>query len=823
MTIRKKLLLLILAIVFLISGMGSLSFRRMYFNLNRQLNNTGLSFIRRAASEVNLFLDRYSVMVSEMSTFFAILEQENALKNDATPPGYDIAVVESYLNRLYESSKNKGVVNVFLVMADNGWLLDSKYWVGGYQKDFRSTPWHQKALEQDGPSFSEPYFDVITNQVAFNVLSPVYRTDGSLLGLLGVVVRMDDIRELLRSQHLGTATEGFPIFIHKNGDLLNSLPNRTEKMWDMRSDEASYRLPQNILVSSDYIPESLATVGKKMILGEVGYQNLEMDGTNWRIFFAPTEINLIIGYLFPQTLLQNQQNQLVLFSLFSTFITIGLILLVFIPMAKNLQQIVDKIRRTANNITELFSSQASLNADGGNANLVTQEERKEREQHGKLNSLPASLKLMQEEVREQMKAATLIEFKEILGGIDTTLNVIYEQQHEILNYIKEILSVNQNLKGTNRQLLKRELVWASMLEITQSISVSSNFNEALEEVAEAVRTMSRAYGVGVVLVNNGQMKTLTLSGYAKESGGQETPVRLGKVFLVLRAVKTRSAQWIEDIQADPEFSATDTAVISEIELPLIHSGEMLGVLVLSFDTKYPYDDEFLSILLPIGSSLAGHLATWQAHKEIRASYEYLIQKFQDVADIYHHETASHLLRVSRFSGMAAAWLGCTRQEQDDIMVFSRVHDLGKIRVPIEIIMKPGPLDAAEIEIMKMHTVWGAELIGEAEWLRTAYNICIGHHERWDGSGYPNNLAGSAIPLEGRIVNLADIYDALRSVRSYKNAITHEKVVEIILKGDGRTRPEHFDPDLLAFFRSSHEEIGRMFDEITESEITESQG
>ena len=817
MTVSKKLFLLILSIVFLISGMGTLSFRRMYFDLNRQLNNTGLSFIRRAASEVNLFLDRYSVMVFEMSTFFAILEQENALKNDDAPSGYDVAVVESYLNRLYESSKNEGVVNVFLVMADNGWLLDSKYWIGGYQKDFRGTPWHQKALEQNGPSFSEPYFDVITNQVAFNVLSPVHRTDGSLLGLLGVVVRMDDIRELLRSQHLGVAAEGFHIFIHKNGDLLSSLPNRTEKMWDMRSDEASYRLPQNILVSSDYIPESLAAVGKKMILGEVGYQDLEMDDTDWRLFFAPTETNLIIGYLFPQTLLQAQRNQLVLFSFFSTFSTIGLILLVFIPMAKNLQQIVDKVRHTSNNIMELFRFQSSQNTEGETPSFTAWEEREEREQYGKLISLPVSLQLMQEEIRDQIKAATFIEFREILGGIETTLNVIYEQQHEMVEYIKEILSVNQNLKGANLQLLKRELVWASMLEITQSISVTSNFNEALEEVAEAVRSMSRAYGVGVVLVNNGQMKILTLSGYAQEGGGQEAPIRLGKVFLVLRAVKTRSTQWIEDVRDDPEFAATGSAVISEIELPLIHSGQMLGVLVLSFDTKYPYDDEFLSILLPIGSSLAGHLATWQAHKEIRASYEYLVQKFQDVADIYHHETASHLLRVSRFSGMAAAWMGCTRQEQDDIVVFSRVHDLGKIRVPIEIIMKPAPLDDAEIEIMKMHTVWGAELIGEAEWLHTAYNICMGHHERWDGTGYPHKLAGSAIPLEGRVVNLADIYDALRSVRSYKKAFTHDKVVEIILKGDGRTRPEHFDPDLLAFFRSNHEEIGRMFDETKESQ------
>jgi HD-GYP domain-containing protein (c-di-GMP phosphodiesterase class II) len=94
----------------------------------------------------------------------------------------------------------------------------------------------------------------------------------------------------------------------------------------------------------------------------------------------------------------------------------------------------------------------------------------------------------------------------------------------------------------------------------------------------------------------------------------------------------------------------------------------------------------------------------------------------------------------------------------------------------------------------------------------ARNICLCHHEKWDGSGYPQGLQGAAIPIEGRIVSLVDIYDALRSPRSYKEGYSHQESVTIILDGDGRTLPEHFDPNLWEFFRRNHEEMRRIYDE-----------
>ena len=150
-------------------------------------------------------------------------------------------------------------------------------------------------------------------------------------------------------------------------------------------------------------------------------------------------------------------------------------------------------------------------------------------------------------------------------------------------------------------------------------------------------------------------------------------------------------------------------------------------------------------------------------------------------------------------------------EVDDLIIFARLHDMGKIKVPLEILMKEGPLTGEEYEIVKNHTTWGAEIVGDASWLVPARNICLTHHEKWDGSGYPNGLKGHEIPIEGAIVAMADIYDALRSPRSYKDGFTHEEVVRIILEGDGRTCPDHFHPEVLKWFRRNHEELKKAFE------------
>ena len=144
------------------------------------------------------------------------------------------------------------------------------------------------------------------------------------------------------------------------------------------------------------------------------------------------------------------------------------------------------------------------------------------------------------------------------------------------------------------------------------------------------------------------------------------------------------------------------------------------------------------------------------------------------------------------------------EQQIDILFKSApLHDIGKVGIPDSILLKPGKLDAAEFEIMKTHTTLGHDAIENAErqlgitvdFLACAKEIALNHQEKWDGSGYPRQLAGNAIPISARLMAVADVYDALTTARVYKDAMSHDEAIEIILEGKG----SHFDPDMIDAF------------------------
>lgn len=192
-------------------------------------------------------------------------------------------------------------------------------------------------------------------------------------------------------------------------------------------------------------------------------------------------------------------------------------------------------------------------------------------------------------------------------------------------------------------------------------------------------------------------------------------------------------------------------------------------------------------------------------EELELSRYEIIERLGKAAEFKDNETGNHILRMSQYSHLLAKAKGLEKEQCDLILLASPMHDIGKIGIPDNVLLKPGKLDADEWEIMQSHVEIGAELLSgndEIPLMKMAKNIALTHHERWDGNGYPNGISGEDIPIEGRICAITDVFDALTSERPYKKAWTVEDAMALLHKESGH----HFDPSLVPLFEELLDEI-----------------
>lgn len=207
-------------------------------------------------------------------------------------------------------------------------------------------------------------------------------------------------------------------------------------------------------------------------------------------------------------------------------------------------------------------------------------------------------------------------------------------------------------------------------------------------------------------------------------------------------------------------------------------------------------------------------------KKIQENNEFLISALSSVVEFRSSETGEHIRRIKYFTRILLKYLakyfpkyGITETQISEIARASALHDIGKIGIPDSILLKPGKLTEEEFEVMKTHTTIGCDMLKkfkkeeDNEFYRYCYDICRYHHERWDGNGYPDHLAGDEIPIWAQVVSIVDVYDALISERVYKAAFPHTVAYEMIQNGECG----QFSPDIMECFELANEDFFDMVD------------
>jgi HD-GYP domain-containing protein (c-di-GMP phosphodiesterase class II) len=293
-----------------------------------------------------------------------------------------------------------------------------------------------------------------------------------------------------------------------------------------------------------------------------------------------------------------------------------------------------------------------------------------------------------------------------------------------------------------------------------------------------------------------------------------------------------------EADADENVAEKGHGNVLQVYTPILQKGKPVGVIELYEDNQDLFQQIAVNTRDVWGLVLAFGLILYvvlfmvfyrsyrnqrRAHRELEQTQEATVFALAYQAELRDHETGHHLERTARYVGLLSAALGLPAEVRTDLVRAAPLHDLGKVGIPDAILLKPGKLTPEERTVMETHCELGDSVLAAAEqklgfrsFLAVARELVLSHHEKWDGSGYPRRLAGEAIPLSGRIMALADVYDALRSRRPYKEPLPHDECLRAIVELSGK----HFDPRVVTAFQTVADKFHAASASLTTAERTE---
>jgi putative nucleotidyltransferase with HDIG domain len=372
---------------------------------------------------------------------------------------------------------------------------------------------------------------------------------------------------------------------------------------------------------------------------------------------------------------------------------------------------------------------------------------------------------------------------------------------------------------------QRAEVLSSLLEVGRKLYAHDNTQEMLDTILTHARKLTGAEAGSMFLVNRDHLTFGTVqndridtSNIARNLLGRTMPATMESLagFVALTGdigniADSYSLPKRTPFHINREFdTATGYKTKSILAVPLnCPDGTCVGVLQLinhiaPDGSVGAFGDPSDSGVLLLASSAAVTVHNAILQEQLYQSHLGTIYRLSVVAEYRDNDTGEHIRRVSRTSELLARALGMDRDLVELIRHASQLHDVGKVAVPDAILLKPGHLTPQQRVIMEKHTTIAAEILTdpEDEVLAMGRDIALNHHERWDGNGYPNGIAGRDIPLSARIVAVADVFDAVVSHRCYKAACTIDVALDIMINDSGH----HFDPEVTKAFFVALDEI-----------------